>query len=107
MVLTKVKRKIEAVFPKQVERYHIVMSARCLAKGIVPDIRNTEETIQKLLPQKVDITLGNHPNQNNTLGKRQYMLEHPGINPFVDPEGWPVMLRVLEEKRQIFEELGY
>ena len=66
-----------------------------------------KETIQKLLPQKVDITLGNHPNQNNTLGKRQYMLEHPGTNPFVDPEGWPVMLRVLEEKRQIFEELGY
>ena len=66
-----------------------------------------KKTIQKLLQRKVDITLGNHPGQNNTLGKREYMLAHPGSNPFVDSEGWPVMLRVLEEKRQLFEDLGY
>lgn len=66
-----------------------------------------KKTIQKLLQQKVDITLGNHPGQNNTMGKREYMLAHPGTNPFVDSEGWPVMLRVLEEKRQLFEDLGY
>ena len=66
-----------------------------------------KQTIARLLQERVDITLGNHPNQNNTLGKRAYMLEHPGTNPFVDPEGWTVMLRALEEKRQKFEDLGY
>lgn len=66
-----------------------------------------KETIQKLWDQKVDITLGNHPSQNNTLGKRQYMLENPGTNPFIGENGWHTFLTRLEENRREFERLGY
>ena len=66
-----------------------------------------KETIQKIWDQKVDIVLGNHPTQNNTLGKRAYMLEHPEVNPFINPKAWHIFLSALEEKRQEFEQLGY
>ena len=36
----------------------------------------------------VDIFLGNHPVDNQTIEKRQYMLEHPGENPFIDPDAF-------------------
>lgn len=65
------------------------------------------QSIQKVWDEPVDITLGNHPSQNCTLEKRQWMLEHPGENPFVDPNGWHAFLRTLEEKRREFETLGY
>jgi metallo-beta-lactamase class B len=66
-----------------------------------------KETIQKLWNEKVDITLGNHPAQNNTLGKRKFMIENPGTNPFINPQGWQIFLSCLEEKRLEFEHLGY
>ena len=66
-----------------------------------------KETIQKLWPEKVDITLGNHPAQNNTLGKRNFMIENPGTNPFINPPGWHIFLSCLEERRAQFEQLGY
>lgn len=66
-----------------------------------------KQTIQKLWNEKVDITLGNHPAQNNTLGKRQFMIENPGTNPFINPQGWQIFLSDLEEKRAEFERLGY
>lgn len=66
-----------------------------------------KQTIQKLWNKKVDITLGNHPDQNNTLGKRAYMLENPGTNPFINPQCWQIFLSRLEELRAEFEKLGY
>ena len=66
-----------------------------------------KDTIQKLWQEPVDITLGNHPAQNNTMGKRQYMLEHPGTNPFIGEAGWHTFLAKLEENRAEFERLGY
>ena len=66
-----------------------------------------KETIQKLWPEKVDITLGNHPAQNNTLGKRKFMIENPGTNPFINPQCWHIFLSCLEERRAQFEQLGY
>lgn len=66
-----------------------------------------KETIQKLWNEKVDITLGNHPAQNNTLGKRKFMIENPGTNPFINPECWHIFLSSLEEKRAEFAQLGY
>ena len=66
-----------------------------------------KETIQKLWNEKVDITLGNHPAQNNTLGKRKFMIENPGTNPFINPECWHIFLSCLEEKRAEFAQLGY
>ena len=66
-----------------------------------------KDTIEKLWNEPVDITLGNHPAQNNTLGKRAYMLEHPGTNPFIGEHGWHTFLAKLEENRAEFERLGY
>lgn len=65
------------------------------------------ETIDKLWNQKVDIVLGNHPGQNNTLGKRQYMVENPGSNPFVNPACWQLFLGALRENCKEFIRLGY
>lgn len=65
------------------------------------------KTIQKLWAERVDITLGNHPPQNNTLGKREFMLNNPGTNPFVNPQGWHSFLSRLEENRKKFQQLDY
>ena len=64
-------------------------------------------TIQKLWPEPVDILLGNHPAQNNLTGKREWWLEHPEKNPFINPEAWHIFLSKLEEARAEFERLGY
>jgi len=66
-----------------------------------------KETIQKLLKESVDITIGNHPAQNCTLEKRQWMLDHPGENPFINPNTWQYILSQVELRRQDFEALGY
>ena len=65
------------------------------------------QTIEKLWNEPVDITLGNHPNQNNTLGKRQYMLENPGTNPFINPACWQILLSKLKENCAEFDRLDY
>lgn len=66
-----------------------------------------KETIIQLWDAPVDIFLGNHPGHNCTLEKRQYMLDHPGENPFINPKGWQIFLRALETRRAEFERLGY
>ncbi|MCD8220841.1 MAG: MBL fold metallo-hydrolase [Clostridiales bacterium] len=45
-------------------------------------------SIQKVRDQKVDIFMPNHTNNVDLLNKRQYMLDHPGENPFVDDQAW-------------------
>lgn len=64
-------------------------------------------SLRKLQEYTVDIHLGNHPNHNRTLQKRQLMLENPGTNPFVDRQSWPRFLARMEELSLEFEELGY
>ena len=65
------------------------------------------KAILTLKERKVDIFLGNHPYHNCTLEKRQYMLENPGENPFINPEGWQIFLDALEARRESFQALGY
>ena len=60
------------------------------------------QSIQKVWDEPVDVMLGNHPNQNCTLEKRQWMLEHPGENPFLDASAWHIFLSELKSR---FEEL--
>jgi len=55
----------------------------------------------------VEITLGNHPAQNCTLEKRQWMLEHPGENPFIHPDGWQTFLTAMTERLAEFVAAGY
>lgn len=43
------------------------------------------ESLKKVRNEPVDILLGNHPEDNDTLGKHAYMQSHPGENPFIDP----------------------
>lgn len=64
-------------------------------------------TIEKLKDETVDITLGNHPNQVCFLEKRNYQLEHPAENPFINPHTWHIFLDTVEKRRQDFVNLGY
>lgn len=66
-----------------------------------------KETIKHLKVRQVDIFLGNHPNQNCTLEKRQYMIENPDKNPFINKEGWHIFLNELEKRTIDFESKGY
>ena len=66
-----------------------------------------KESVAALKDRPVDIFIGNHPNHNCTLEKRQYMLENPGKNPFVNPKGWGIFLDALEARRSDFEKAGY
>ena len=76
---------------------------------LLPQTKNEcmKRTIEKLWNEPVDITLGNHPGQNNTLGKRQYMVENPGSNPFVNPACWQLLLGKLKENCAEFDRLDY
>lgn len=65
------------------------------------------KTIQKLRKEHVDITIGNHPAQNCTIEKREWMLSNPGTNPFLNPNSWNVFLDTVEDKCIEFIEKGF
>lgn len=52
------------------------------------------ESIQKVINEKVDIFMPNHTNNVDLLNKRQYMIDHPGENPFVDETAWKKYLQM-------------
>ena len=55
------------------------------------------QSIAKVRDQKVELFLGNHCINNDTLGRRQMQLDNPdGPNPFLDSELWG---RYLDQKR--------
>lgn len=51
--------------------------------------------------EPVDIFLANHTNNKDVLGKRQYMLDHPGENPFINKDHWR---EYMEERMEILRE---
>lgn len=54
---------------------------------------NFLRALDRIYDEKVDIVLGNHPNDNRTVEKRKQMLESPdGPNPFVDPGEWKQLI---------------
>lgn len=55
-------------------------------------------SLEKVRGQHVDIMLGNHPGNNDTLGRRRRQLEQGG-NHFVDPSAWG---RFLDTSRDRF-----
>lgn len=65
-----------------------------------PDYRTRQiylDSLAKVRDQKVDLFLGNHCINNQTLERRQRQLADPtGPNPFVDPEAWG---KYLDQKR--------
>ena len=57
-------------------------------------------SLAKVRDEKVDVFLGNHCANNDTVGLRQRQLENPGgPNPFVDPDAWG---RYLDSRREAF-----
>lgn len=62
------------------------------------------ESIGKLRTEHVDIHLGNHPGNNNTLEKYRQMVDEPGTNPFLDSSAWAVFLANMEAKARKFME---
>jgi len=60
-----------------------------------------EDSIDKVIDQKVDIFLGNHTDNNRTLEKRQQLLQGCDENPFIDPKEWSHYLA--EKKAQLHE----
>ena len=52
------------------------------------------ESIQKVINEKVDIFMPNHTVNVDLLNKRQYMIEHPGENPFVNETAWKEYLQM-------------
>ena len=49
--------------------------------------------------------MGNHTANVDLLNKRTYMLEHPGENPFIDPEAWKKYLDGKEKELKKFEQV--
>lgn len=76
-----------------------------LQKAYLQEIGDTElrtrqvylDSLAKVRNEKVQVFLGNHCINNDTLGRRQKQLENPdGPNPFVDDQVWGAYL---DEKR--------
>ena len=51
--------------------------------------------------EPVDIFLANHTNNKDVLGKRQYMIDHPGENPFINKDHWREQM---EERMEVLKE---
>lgn len=66
-----------------------------------------KDTILKLQKEEVDIVIGNHPNHNCTIEKREYMIENPGTNPFINEKSWKILLESLEKRRVDFANYNY
>ena len=65
------------------------------------------DSLEKVRGEKIDITLGNHTAQNDTVGKYERWMQNPdGPNPFIDPEEWERFIVSSENnyKRMLEEE---
>ncbi len=60
------------------------------------------ESLAKVREYPVDVVLGNHPRQNETLKKREMMLAGAQSNPFVDPDEWKCFVDQMSEKFRQF-----
>ena len=67
-----------------------------LKRHKLPKSRRTDymSSLRRLQKQHVDIHIGSHPRQSETLEKRERMRE--GHNPFIDEASWPRFLSRLE-----------
>lgn len=60
------------------------------------------KSIERVRDEKVEIFMPNHTDNVDLLAKRQYMLDHPGENPFVDDQAWK---KYLNGKYEALKEL--
>ena len=73
------------------------LSEEYLKKYGLPMSRRTDymRSLRRLQEREVDLFIGAHPGQNDTLAKRSQMKE--GMNPFLDRTAWPTYLKTLEQ----------
>jgi len=74
-----------------------------LTKNNLPFSRRDDylRSLERLRRENVDVFLGAHPAQNDTLGKRERMTDDE--NPFIDPSAWGAFLDNLEARaRELF-----
>ncbi len=64
------------------------------------------DSLKKVRDEPVDIVLGNHPLQNDTLEKRKRMQNEPDTNPFIDSTEWVNFVDTLTEKFNEFLAAG-
>ncbi len=79
------------------------LSDEYLRKYALPSTTRQDymRSLEKLKSRRVDIFIGAHPGQNDTLGKRDRMTEDR--NPFLDETAWPTFLDQLERNaKQLF-----
>jgi len=59
------------------------------------------QSLEKMKQERVDVFLGIHPSQSDTLGRQARRTS--AANPFIDPAAWPAFLKGLEDNaRQLF-----
>lgn len=78
------------MYKKHLKKYGIRMSI----------LEDFADSLNRLHSEKVDIVLGNHPRQNDTLGKIARMKEG-GPNPWIDPAEWD---RFLDDTLAMFQD---
>jgi len=61
-----------------------------------------EESLLKVIDQKVDIFLGNHTENNKTLEKREMIKNGASSNPFIDPDEWHAYLAQKQQELHAF-----
>ena len=72
------------------------------------DLRDKlSETIKKLRREVADITIGNHPANNKTVERFNYMCENPLENPLIDAHVWEEQLDVMQTKLNYFIAKNY
>ncbi len=60
-----------------------------------------ERSIEKVIKERVDINIGNHADQSNTMEKRERFLMEPKVpNPFINETEWKHMLNRYRMKLQ-------
>lgn len=80
----------------------------CRDLGLLPKKAEAMlQSVKKLRREHVDLNLGNHPHQNCTLEKRQWMVQHPEENPFLNENSWHMMLDEVEKQTLKMMEKGY
>ncbi len=60
------------------------------------------ESLEKIKDKEVDIVLGNHPKQNNTLEKMELLKTNSSKNPFIDSKEWNEFCITLIDKLKEF-----
>lgn len=85
---------LNTLTPEYLDKYGLPYSRRS----------DYKRSLERLKGQKVDVFIGAHPGQNQTLAKRARMGK--GDNPFVDPAAWPAYLAGLEENARAAFGLG-